>query len=396
MKNIIISIILLFTLSCQIIAQAQNFSTQHNSIEISSFQSEIEITEFLIFDSTLKKDFTQNDTILLNYDDNFFTIYFESSDSVLPKNIQYQYKLEGVDENWRTIRGENKVQYTKIDPGSYLFRVKGIMINSKISADEGHLYIVLSSPFYAKWWFFSSIGFVLLAIVIVFLYLWVRKIRIHEKNMELEQRLLRSQINPHFIFNSLTSIQYFVLKSDVPKAVKYLAGFAKLLRFILQNSRHEFVVLDKELDSLKYYLELQQLRFEKRFVYSIKVDEKIANDMVLIPPMILQPLVENSLQHGIKNISWQGEIEINFEQKNEMLIIEIIDNGIGIDKSLNEKLVAGIEHKSLSANITTERLKYLSRNKHAPYKICIIDRSRQNPDNQGTYVRVSIPLKYKM
>jgi LytS/YehU family sensor histidine kinase len=199
-------------------------------------------------------------------------------------------------------------------------------------------------------------------------------------------------MNPHFIFNSLIAIESFIYKNEPREAGKYLSGFAKLMRLILENSREEYIALDKEIKTLQYYLELQKLRFEEKFVYSIEVEEGLDAENMVIPPMLAQPFIENSIEHGLKNINAMGEIRIRFSKKENDLIFELVDNGIGLERSVTidreEK-----KHKSMATIITNERLAILNTKKKDKIKIFIGEIRDSYDKVLGTKVSFSIPAK---
>ncbi len=173
------------------------------------------------------------------------------------------------------------------------------------------------------------IALVVLVLLLVFLFIRQHALRSQQKTLELEQKLLRTQLNPHFIFNALTAIQTFVFSNAPAEAGKYLAKFAKLMRAILENSREEYIPLAKEIETLENYFALQQLRFEDKFEYQIYVDPRINIDEVVVPPMFAQPFIENSLEHGILHKSEQGLIQVRFSQEGDQVRMEVEDNGVG-------------------------------------------------------------------
>lgn len=207
--------------------------------------------------------------------------------------------------------------------------------------------------------------------------------------MKLEQRLLRSQMNPHFIFNSLTAIQSFIYKNEPKESGKYLAAFARLVRAILENSREEYITLSREVQWLDNYLKLQQLRFENKFDYTIRVPDDLDLETTLLPPMLTQPAIENALEHGLKNIDYKGVVEVEFKKENNYLIVSVKDNGVGI--SASQVAVPadpkGDKHTSLATIITKERLELL--NKRKLRKISF-DISPVEP--KGTLITFAIPL----
>lgn len=212
-----------------------------------------------------------------------------------------------------------------------------------------------------------------------------RKLRAQAKHIQLEQRLLRSQMNPHFIFNSLTAIQSFFYKNEPKEAGKFLSAFAQLIRTILDNSRTEYILLSKEIEWLENYLKLQLLRFENRFSYTIHYAENMAIDFIQVPPMLIQPFIENALEHGFSDIDYLGELHVYFSLENDELRVIIEDNGVGLQHS---KGFSGQKHVSVATAITKERLNYLNRNQSK--SIVFEVRTRENG---GTIVDFKIPIR---
>lgn len=239
--------------------------------------------------------------------------------------------------------------------------------------------------------------FALLALLFIVLSFAVQinrqnKLKAQQRSLMLEHKLLRSQMNPHFIFNSLIAIESYIYKNEPKEAGKYLSGFARLMRLILENSREEFIPLSKEIKTLEYYLQLQKNRFDDMFDYTIELSENIDPDAIAIPPMLAQPFIENSIEHGLKNIDKKGEINIRFSLNNNQLIFEVKDNGIGIEKSMadNEQKK---HHHSLATTITMERLTIL--NKRKRNKISFHIDELKNPEGHVLGTRVSFAIPYQ-
>ncbi|MFL5754248.1 MAG: tetratricopeptide repeat protein [Bacteroidia bacterium] len=235
-------------------------------------------------------------------------------------------------------------------------------------------------------------GLCVLILIIGWLFIRQNRLRTSQKTMQLEQRLLRSQMNPHFIFNSLIAIESFIYKNEPKEAGKYLSGFARLMRLILENSREEYVTLEKEIKTLEYYLELQKLRFEDKFTYSIVSEESIDVENIAVPPMLAQPFIENAIEHGIKSGKVKGEISIHFRKVEGQILFEVKDNGIGIEKArLLEKEEK--KHQSLATVITRERLSILNRRKADKIRLFIEDIKDSLNNVMGTRVSFSIPFR---
>jgi tetratricopeptide (TPR) repeat protein len=235
---------------------------------------------------------------------------------------------------------------------------------------------------------------ILLILVAFFSFLYIRHNRLRSRyvQIDLEQRLLRAQMNPHFIFNSLCAVQDFILAGKSQKANTFLTKIARLMRNILENSREEFIPLEKEIETVKYYLDLQQLRFETEFEYIISLDDTIDPENISVPPMLTQPCVENSIEHGLLQLKEKGRLKISYRLSNGLMILEVTDNGIGRKEA--EKIVTERrDKKSVSTKVTAERLENFRktlRQKNISYEIIdLFDKDRA----AGTKVIMKLPYK---
>jgi sensor histidine kinase YesM len=197
-------------------------------------------------------------------------------------------------------------------------------------------------------------------------------------------------MNPHFIFNSLTSIQNFIINQDDIKASIYLSRFSELVRSILTNSIEERITLDEEIGTIRNYLELQKVRFSDKFDYSVEVDERIDPENTFIPPMLGQPFIENSIEHGIKNKDSKGHIWIRFIAKNGNICYSIEDDGVGRKKAQEVLRSKNREHKSLATEITRERIRVLNRRQKKKLIMEILD--LKSPDGQASGTRVTFTV----
>lgn len=246
--------------------------------------------------------------------------------------------------------------------------------------------------------FLIVILFSVVAMIIILMIITINRIRRNDRRkiIALEQRLLISQMNPHFVFNSLTAIQSYIFRNDPYQAGKYLANFSKLVRLILENSRLEHIKISKEKETIEHYLELQALRFEGKFEYSIDVSSEIDEEHYYIPPMLAQPFIENAIEHGIIHLSNKGLVNIRFVLAEPNIILEVEDNGVGIEKSAEFNSKKREDHKSLATRITAERLRNLKRVYGRPLKMEMIDLTRTSSEGtRGTLVRFTIPLIVK-
>ncbi len=238
--------------------------------------------------------------------------------------------------------------------------------------------------------FFSVILFLALFVIFYFRSKQ-RALRTQQREVELQQQLLRSQMNPHFLFNAMSVIQSYIYDNDLKNSSAFLVNFSRLMRLILENSDKEFIALSTELEILERFLKIQQARFEHRFNYEINTDDDIDLETTLIPPMVLQPFLENATEHGELHKVRNGKIRINYKIEKELLIFEIIDNGIG-RKAASEKQESSTlkKHKSMAISITEQRIALL----HQKYKrsgyVTIEDDDEKH--GTGTRVKVGIPI----
>ena len=236
-------------------------------------------------------------------------------------------------------------------------------------------------------------GLIVILIVLVFVLL-LRQSRIssREQVTEFKQKLLRSQMNPHFIFNSLTSVQNFILQHDEMKASVYLSRFSDLVRSILNNSMAEQITLEEEISTIENYLELQKVRYQDKFEYTIEVEKAINPESVHIPPMLAQPFIENAIEHGFKQKATKGNIHVRLKLIEHKLIYEVEDDGIGREKAQEILQKQNKDHKSLATTITQERIKVLNKKQKHKLKLEIIDLKNEKGEATGTMVVFKIPI----
>lgn len=235
----------------------------------------------------------------------------------------------------------------------------------------------------------------LLVLLILILFLFFKIKKIQKDNILLRQQLLLSQLNPHFVFNSLSAIQSFMFRSEAHLGSKYLASFAKLTRLILENSRTQLCSIEQEINTITHYLELQQLRFDNKFSYRIVVDDILDKSMILIPPMLTQPFIENSIEHGFIHMSEEGLLTVSFKASGpKHILIEIEDNGIGIELGKTQLMTNGEKYKSLATKITRERIEGIRKSMGLKVELNIIDLSKENPQKHGTLVTMRIPINH--
>jgi ligand-binding sensor domain-containing protein len=351
-------------------------------------------------------DIENGEILRLRYNENFFSIEFSALDFTNPSKNLYKYKLENYDQEWVIAGADNrKADYRKVDPGSYRFIVTGSN-NDGVWNQEGiSLTVIIRPPWWKNWIFRLSIFLVMVALLWSVIILRIRTIRrkhsvekkmlaIEKQVFELEQKALRLQMNPHFIFNSLNAIQNFVLANDTDKAVNYLAKFSHLMRMILANSTASLITLKDEMKALTYYIDLEKLRFDDRFDYAIFRDPAIDEEFVEIPPMLFQPYVENAIIHGLVNSPNRGRLEIAIRLINSAtLLCSIKDNGIGREKAIEIRNRSGIKRQPKGMMITQERIEIFNRQNRKNFSVKITDLKDDEGKPSGTLVEFTIQYK---
>ncbi|MCX6280019.1 MAG: histidine kinase [Bacteroidetes bacterium] len=237
----------------------------------------------------------------------------------------------------------------------------------------------------------TGAGILLVSIILLLLF-QRRKLKAEQRLVMMEQRLLRAQMNPHFIFNSLASIQNFVINENSGQATVYLSRFSQLIRNILDNSTEEYVLLEKEISTIENYLELQKVRYSGKFDYSIIVDEMIELENMLIPPMLAQPFIENAIEHGIRYKETPGNIKVRFQLKGGLIKVEVEDDGVGREKAHEIEAKQKIRHRSMAISITRDRLDILNKNLKNKIRMEIIDLKDFSGQPCGTRVEFGIPV----
>jgi len=278
--------------------------------------------------------------------------------------ISYQYRLLGSSDEWQ-ITNRTSIDLRSLSPGHYTFEVTVLDKFGNRSKHVARVRFNIAPAFYRTIWFWSLIFFSILGIGFYIIRSVFRRRQLaYEKEqsyttkiIDLEQQALKAQMNPHFIFNCLTAIQHFVNKEDVYSANMYLSNFAKLIRKTLDLSGEQYITLDKEIAYLENYIQLEKMRFQEKFNYFINVTEEVDVHTVLIPPMLLQPIIENAIRHGLRyKDDNKGVLNIDFNMEDNRLLCRIDDNGIGIKKSTELKSNTHVEYQSKGMKLTEARI----------------------------------------
>ncbi|HTF06038.1 MAG TPA: histidine kinase [Bacteroidia bacterium] len=275
------------------------------------------------------------------------------------ENIRYHYQLKGYDETWYVADyTDNEIVYNALAPGAYMFSVKAE--NMGVFSETVWYSFTISAPFYSQWWFSVFVGLVLLVAISL---IYKNRLQVQRKKAQLENELyasrltaIQSQMNPHFIFNSLNSIQDLVLKGDVDNSYSFITKFSNLVRRTLNYSDKDFVEFSQEIKLIELYLSLEKLRFRDDLDYSIETE---GIDDIMVPPMLIQPFIENALLHGLLHKEGKKRLTVRFRM-NEVLTCVIEDNGVGRARAKDIKERQRADHESFSGEAIKKRFSILS------------------------------------
>jgi hypothetical protein len=341
----------------------------------------------------------ERDTTLLHeydlaYDQNDILIEYTGISFKSGTQVRYRYQMEGLSEEW-VETSSNQAHFPFLQPGDYIFKVKAISIDGKES-EERMIRFIINPPWWKRNIFIVGIFIFLLSIVGGIVYYIVKnredKMKLKRQISESERMALRAQMNPHFIFNALNSIQHFITMEDEVSANYYLSQFAKLIRRVLENSKAPLVSLEDEITTLELYLKLEALRFEGKFEYKINIDEAIDAYDVELPSMIIQPFAENAIWHGLMpKQNGTPTLTINFKKVEEHLICEIKDNGVGREAASKVSKSNLSEHQSTGISNTVRRLSLMSKMENKVALVEIVD-LKEGEEAMGTMVIVRIPF----
>lgn len=357
-----------------------------NDINLPDFN----FTQFLVND----KEVEINDDLLLDYNQNNINIKFNTIHYRSLGTYNYRYRLIGLDDKWYTLSSNAKnINFLALNPGTYKFQIH-------IKMGERHTQIKeinfeIKKPFWLQYWFITITVLGLIALL-YFVYRWaVIKTR---KSEELKEQLalsqltaLRSQMNPHFIFNVLNAVQGLIYSNQKSKASEYLGRFSDLMRRILDSSDKSEVTIEKEFETIELYVLLEKARFDDDFDYNIIFPEGLDLSQYKIPSMIIQPFVENAIKHGLMHKQGSKNLEIKLERFEDMWCITIDDNGIGRKASemINQKVK---KHISFATKAIDHRVKLINKTSKIVIDIEVIDKKSYDEVSLGTRIKIYVPI----
>jgi ligand-binding sensor domain-containing protein len=347
-----------------------------DSLYQNTYAPDIYLTEFSINET----DTPIGNNYVLSHTSNTIKFSYIGIAGKARKNIKYKYRLVGLDTGWITANYINNFAlFNSLSPGDYTFEVYAINEDGIESTIPAKLSFSIRNPYWQTWWFYASIALGVILILTLLFYLRIQFINrrnlLQRKNVELELEksniekelrtsqlsALKVQMNPHFIFNALNSIQEYILTNEKKLANSYLGKFSDLMRLYLDMSNKQSISLDEEIKALKLYLELEAMRFEDNFIYELSVDENLSADEVMIPPMIIQPFVENAIKHGLLHKRTDRKLNVVFNKgPKDSLICVVTDNGIGRKQSEELNAKRRKQHTSFATGATKKRLEILN------------------------------------
>jgi ligand-binding sensor domain-containing protein len=339
------------------------------------------------------------DSYSLSYQDNNIDFDFAGISFKSGREIKYYYILKGLDKSWNQT-SDRSIHYQSLPSGNYEFQ---IYARNKYGVQSRtiSIHFSIATAFWNTWWFYVMIIISVIALTVFLVNQRNKrnKARIAEKRMFqnqfaiLEQQALQAQMNPHFIFNCLSSIQQYILTNDRHKANQYLTDFASLIRQTLDNSGKTTIVLSDEVKYLERYLQMEKMRFGDSFSYEIAIHDDVQIHTTQIPAMLLQPFVENALRHGIRyKQEGFGKVKLSFSMDHGTLICSVKDNGVGRQKAAEQKSHQPIEYQSKGVELTSKRITLLNKINEHSISVEIIDLHDDQGLASGTEVIIKIPV----
>lgn len=310
-------------------------------------------------------------------------------------DVMVRHRLLGLDTTWAAESGNRvEVLFRTLPAGSYVFEAVAVNEDGVLSEERVTVAFTITLPWWREWWFHLLCALAIAGIVTAFFSWRIRRIReraaLEHEAVSSRLTALKAQMNPHFLFNALNSIQELILQKDVANGLKYLGKFGSLTRQILETSGQEQVTLQTEVEMLTDYLELEKLRFGDSFTYTLDISAEIDPEGILIPPMLIQPYVENALKHGLLHRQTDRRLSIVFKQEGEMLHVTVTDNGIG-RKASGEIAKRQSGHRPFSTSATAKRLELLRNENGEKGSVEIVD-LMDGDEAMGTEVRMRIPV----
>lgn len=333
----------------------------------------------------------------LNHHENNISIEFTGVDFSGAHNTRFATQLSGLDTGWIFSDVNRSAHYANLAPGNYTFKIKTANENGEWSREYAALAFTIVPAFWQTTWFWLAVlsltGLLISWLVRRRIKTIRREATLKHKLSEAEMIALRSQMNPHFIFNCLNAIDNLIQTGQADKATTYLARFARLIRSVLESSKNNVVPFDRDFETLQLFLDLEQFRCNNKFTYEISADDELLNGDYKVPPLIIQPFVENAIHHGLLNKeSGQRRVIVKAGLENNSIQYLVQDNGVGRTKASEIKELNKPEHQSYGIQITSERIHLYNQNGHSGEDIIITDLMEKGKA-AGTVVKVTLAIR---
>ena len=361
-----------------------------------SFTATVRIMDALVNDTTAKFTIgSQGEKrLLLRPDENNLQVNFDVVNYDQPENNLFFYKLTPGPDNWNQLEN-GRLSFNNLPPGDYELKVRGANKLTAATTGTDTLAFTITPNWYQNWWFKSLVA---LAIALLIIFIAQRRIRyirkesaFRQKIADTEMQALRAQMNPHFLFNSLNSIENFIMKNEKRLASDYLNKFARLIRMILDSSRNELVPFSKDIEALQLYVDLEQLRFSNKFSYMVSIDPVLTGGDFRVPSLLIQPYVENAIVHGIAQSGRRGHtLLVAAFLDNDYIHYVIQDDGIGRRKAAEYNRQNKPHHRSIGLKITEDRINIINQRQNSAGAVQVIDLYDEDGQAAGTKIEITI------
>lgn len=358
------------------------------------------------------ESFTANGKILNPYNKNILPhhvnnieISLSTITFKLAENAKFQYKIKNISEDWNDLEGgKSTIKLASLSPGDYQIEIRVFSSLSQVKSEIKTLYFTIEKPWWFTWWAWTI--WILFPFISLYIFFRLRFVNLRNQNIllgekiQLEKELraswltsIRAQMNPHFLFNALNTIQSFIYLKDKELAAKYLSKFSELTRLVLDLSSRELITVKDEIKMVESYCSLEKLRFTEQFEYFIKIEPSVITSNFMIPPMIIQPYVENAIRHGLMHKRTDRRLDIYFEyiEKEDLLKVIIDDNGVGRKASEEINKNKSRQHNSFASEANKKRLEILNAERSREISVEIIDKLTREGKPLGTLVIINIP-----
>jgi ligand-binding sensor domain-containing protein/two-component sensor histidine kinase len=334
------------------------------------------------------------DTVRLSYNENNLSLLFNIINFESPGSYRFEYRLNNAD-SWTVLASQRSINLNQLQPGKYITWIKAIDKFGEETTKE--FTIIIKPPFWKTTWFLAGIGLLIAAIIWLIYKYRITQIRqranLDKQLAQTEMKALHSQMNPHFVFNSLNSIREMILNNENKEASHYLSKFARLIRITLEQSGQSFISLRNTIDYLHRYMEMEKIR-NTHFTYTLNADESLDLDETVLPPMLIQPFIENAIWHGVTATRKNINIRVSFGKEKEQLVCTVEDDGTGINQSLKNKTANESQHQSVGISNVENHIRLLNEKYNLRCSVTIKDKQDiPGSAGPGTLVTLHLPNK---